>query len=229
MLVENYSTAGLHKLWQPSSLAARKWRENENMKRKWRGNWERMRKWRDIRSLHFLIVFLFSPSLSISYIKNCLTLSQNVKHGTFVANVKKNLTYALWENYSGSNSLWESFASCNIGSNIVYAPPLSPNHWLLISYLTLSGDQEVILVPLIWTTGHVKDKWWTSVYIKSSQQRRAESNWGSKKDKLRFPKWKQNSNFANSHKLIGFYFPPDISSSKFLRDRGPITGPKQDI
>ena len=159
-------------------------------------NGERMRKWREIRSLYFIIFsFFFSLSFHFHYIKNCLTLSQNVNYGTFVANVKKNLTYALCENYSGSNSLWESFASCNIGSNIVYAPPLSPNHWLLISYLTLSGDQEVILVPLIWTTGHVKDKWWTSVYIKSSQQRRAESNWGSKKDKLRFPKTKAEFEF----------------------------------
>ena len=38
-----------------------------------------MRKWREIHSLHFLIFSLFPPSLSISYIKNCLILSQNVK------------------------------------------------------------------------------------------------------------------------------------------------------
>ena len=31
---------GLHKLWQPCSQAARKWRENEEMKRKWRENEE---------------------------------------------------------------------------------------------------------------------------------------------------------------------------------------------
>ena len=48
-----------------------------------------MRKWREIHSLHFLIFPLFPPSLSISYIKNCLILSQNVKYGTFVANVTK--------------------------------------------------------------------------------------------------------------------------------------------
>ena len=69
---------------------------------KWKekgGNKEKMRKWREIYSPHFLI-------------KNCLILSQNVKFGTFVANVTKNLTYALWENNSGSNLLWKSTASC---------------------------------------------------------------------------------------------------------------------
>ena len=48
-----------------------------------------MRKWTEIHSLHFLIFSLFPPTLSISYIKNCLILSQNVKYGTFVT---KNLT-----------------------------------------------------------------------------------------------------------------------------------------
>ena len=37
--------------------------------------------------------------------KNCLILTQNVRYGIFIANVTKNLTYALWENNSGSNSL----------------------------------------------------------------------------------------------------------------------------
>ena len=36
--------AGLHKLWQPGSLAARKWREKEKIKRKWRENEEMERK-----------------------------------------------------------------------------------------------------------------------------------------------------------------------------------------
>ena len=78
------------------SLAAwlRENEENEKMKRKWRENEEMERKWREIHSLHFLIFSLFPPSLSISYIKNCFILSQNVKYGTFVANVTKNLKYA---------------------------------------------------------------------------------------------------------------------------------------
>ena len=38
-----------------------------------------MRKWREIHSLDFLIFSLFPPFLSISYIKNCNILSQNVK------------------------------------------------------------------------------------------------------------------------------------------------------
>ena len=106
---EYWSTSGLHKLWQPCSRAARKWRENEEMKRKWRENEEMER---EIHSQDFLILCLFPPSLSISYIKNCHILSQNVKYGTFVANVTKNLTYALWGNNSGSNSLRGSSASC---------------------------------------------------------------------------------------------------------------------
>ena len=69
--------------WQPGSRAARKWRENEEME----------------RDSHFIFP-LFSPSLSISCIKNSLILTQNVKYGTFVANVLKNLWYVLWEKKS---------------------------------------------------------------------------------------------------------------------------------
>ena len=42
--------------------------------------------------------FLFISSLPIHYLY--LKLSQNVEYGLFVANVKKNLTYALRENNS---------------------------------------------------------------------------------------------------------------------------------
>ena len=66
-------------------------RENGERMRKWRGNGERMRKWREIHSQDFLILCLFPPSLSISYIKNCHILSQNIKYNTFVANVTKKL------------------------------------------------------------------------------------------------------------------------------------------
>ena len=80
-------------------------RRNEERMRKWRGSEERMRKWREIHSLHFLILSLFPPSLSISSIKICHILSQNINYGTFVTNGTKNLTYALWGNNSGSNLL----------------------------------------------------------------------------------------------------------------------------
>ena len=53
-----------------------------------------MWKWREIHSLHFHIYSLFPTCLSISYIKNCHILSQNVKYGTCVANDTKNLPYA---------------------------------------------------------------------------------------------------------------------------------------
>ena len=89
---------GCTNLLQPGSRAARKWRENEEMKRKWRENEEMKRKWREneemereIHSQDFLILCLFPPSLSISYIKNCHILSQNAKYGTFVASVAKKL------------------------------------------------------------------------------------------------------------------------------------------
>ena len=80
-----HRTPGLHESLQPCSRAARKWKENEEMKRKRRGNGERMRKWRK----NFLILSLYPPSLSISYIKIGHILSQNVKYGIFVANVTK--------------------------------------------------------------------------------------------------------------------------------------------
>ena len=118
------------------NLASRKWREKEKMKRKWermrnsRGNGERIRKWREIHFLHFLIFSLFPPSLSISYIKNCHILSQNVKYGTFVANVTKNLTYALWGNNSGSNSVRGSSASCaGLASNSLPLVPEERKHF----------------------------------------------------------------------------------------------------
>ena len=71
-----------------------------------------MRKCREIPSLHLLISSLFPPSLSISYIKNCFILSQNVKYGTFFANVTKKVSYALRENNSVSKLLREGSASC---------------------------------------------------------------------------------------------------------------------
>ena len=73
--VKCLTRAGLRNPLQPCSRAARKWRE--------------------IHSLLFLILSLFPPSLSISYIKICHILSQNVKYGTFVSKVTKILTYTL--------------------------------------------------------------------------------------------------------------------------------------
>ena len=54
----------------------------------------------------------FPHSLFISYIKICHILMQNAKYGTFVANVTKIITYALWGNTSGSDLLRGSSASC---------------------------------------------------------------------------------------------------------------------
>ena len=59
------------------------------------GNKETMRKCGDQISLNFLILSLYPPSLSISYIKICHILSQNIKYGTFVAKVTKKLTNEL--------------------------------------------------------------------------------------------------------------------------------------
>ena len=86
----------------------RKWKENTEMEWKWRENKEMERD-----SLSTFFQFLFISSLSIHFLyKICHILSQNAKYGTFVANVTKNLTYALGGNNSGSNSLRGSSASC---------------------------------------------------------------------------------------------------------------------
>ena len=76
------------------------------------GNRQRMRKSWEWISLHFLILSPFPPPLSISFIKMRHILLQNVKYGTFVANVTKISTYALWGNNSGSNLLRGSSAIC---------------------------------------------------------------------------------------------------------------------
>ena len=66
------------KLWQPGcEKVEREWENEEEMEREW-GNGERMRKSREIHFLHFLIFSLFTHSQSISYIKNCLILLQNI-------------------------------------------------------------------------------------------------------------------------------------------------------
>ena len=103
--VHHYLPSGLHKLWQPGSVAARKWRENEKMKRKWRENKKMERDWGNGERF---TLYISSFSIHFLYQK----LSQNVKHSTCVANVTKNLTYALWENNSWSNLLRESSAGC---------------------------------------------------------------------------------------------------------------------
>ena len=82
-----------------------------------------MRKWREIHPQDFLILCLFHPSLSISYIKNCHILSQNVKYGTFVANVTKNLTYAHEEIILGRIRCEEApqvVPACNINFNTIF-------------------------------------------------------------------------------------------------------------
>ena len=111
---QQYSRAGLHELWHPGFLVARKSRENGEIKGKWR---EIDSQYCLILSpfpssfsissfsLHFLPLFPFPPSL-------CHILLQNVKYDTFVANVTKILTYAHCGNNSGSNSLRGSSASC---------------------------------------------------------------------------------------------------------------------
>ena len=120
------------------------------MKRKRRGNGERMRKWRE----NFLILPLYPPSLSISYIKICHILSQNVKYGIFVANVTKNLPYVLRENNSGSNSLRESSASCDglicaiivaTSSNTITLPPAGNRDYTVLKSIFHSRKYTVIV------------------------------------------------------------------------------------
>ena len=85
--------------WQPGcEKMEREWENEEELEREW-GNGKRF------------TLYISSPSFHFQ-IKDCLILSENVKYGTFVANVTKNLTYVLWENNSGSNLRRESSASC---------------------------------------------------------------------------------------------------------------------
>ena len=63
-----YCTTGLHKLWQPCSRAARKWKENEEMKRKWREHEEMKGMWRENEemersTLHISSFSLYFPPL----------------------------------------------------------------------------------------------------------------------------------------------------------------------
>ena len=146
-----YTVPGLHKLWQPGSLAARKLRENDKMKRKWRKNEEMETEWGNGEwfTLYISSFSLYYLPLSISCIENCHILSQNVKNGTFVANVIKNLAYALWENNSRLNSLRESSASC---ASLVLITLICPSrHYLplnlfglvsILASLNLGGSQS---------------------------------------------------------------------------------------
>ena len=86
--------------WQPGcEEMEREWGNEEEMERKW-GNGERLTLYISSFSLYFLPLSPFPPSLSISYIKMHHILLQNVKYSTFVANVTKISTCALWGNNS---------------------------------------------------------------------------------------------------------------------------------
>ena len=116
----------------------REWGNEEEMERKW-GNGERLTLYISSFSLYFLPLSPFPPSLSISYIKMRHILLQNVKYGTFVANVTKISTYALWGNNSGSNLLRGSSAiraglvlSRPSLSNFVSSTLHSPSVWSIL-------------------------------------------------------------------------------------------------
>ena len=100
------------------SRAPRKWRENEEIRRKWRENEEMRRKWRENEEMERDWLSTFPHSLSISSLslyflhQKASHFLQNVKYSTFVANISKTSTYALWGNNSGSNLLRGSSASC---------------------------------------------------------------------------------------------------------------------
>ena len=86
----------------------RKWENEEEMEKEWENEEELERD-----SLSTFSHFLFISSLSFHFFYQKLShFVANVKYGTFVANVTKNLPYALFENNSGSNSLRHSSASC---------------------------------------------------------------------------------------------------------------------
>ena len=109
----SYRAAQFVPAWQPGcEKMEREWENEEEMEREWGNGEEMVREWGNgerFTLYMFSIVFLFPPSLSISYIKNCLILSQNVKYHIFVANVTKNLTYAHYEKIILCRILCEKF------------------------------------------------------------------------------------------------------------------------
>ena len=143
-----YLEAGLHESLQPCSRAARKmereWGNEEEMEKKW-GNGERLTLYISSFSLYFLPLSPFPPSLSISYIKMHHILLQNVKYGTFVANVTKISTYVLWGNNSGSNLLRGSSAIC---AGLVYCPTLYLQHIGCILYKSVNVQVWLVLQQL---------------------------------------------------------------------------------
>ena len=108
-------------------------------------------------SLHFLPLSPFPHSLSISHIKICYILSQNVKYGIFVANVTKILTYALWGNNSGSNLLRGSLASCaGLIHHISFSADIFPSWHNIHSYqiwtVNIGSDQTNLCLFAQWRT-----------------------------------------------------------------------------
>ena len=92
-----------------------------------------MRKWRK----NFLILSLYPPSLSISYIKICHILSQMSQ---------KNSTYALQGNNSRSNSLRGSSVSC---AGLVISRPRDGELWFLSPFLFEPSQAEIETSPLL--------------------------------------------------------------------------------
>ena len=67
-----------------------------------------MRKWKENEEMERDSLFTFPHFLFISFIKKCLILSHNVKSGTFVANITKNLTRAMRKQF------WVELAARNL-------------------------------------------------------------------------------------------------------------------
>ena len=131
----------------------REWGNEEEMERKW-GNGERLTLYISSFSLYFLPLSPFPPSLSISYIKMHHILLQNVKYGTFVANVTKISTYALWGNNSGSNLLRGSSAIC------AGLCPVTFSFWRIKCFevLTFCSSPDAVLWKKLQFTG--TDNWY---------------------------------------------------------------------
>ena len=112
------------------------WGNEEEMEREW-GNGEKFTLYISSFSLYFFPLYL-----SISYIKICHILLQNVKCVTFVANVTKISTYALWGNNSGSNLLRGSSASCAGLVSIGWCCVSMGRYWLVLGDI---GQFRVVL------------------------------------------------------------------------------------
>ena len=122
--------------WESEEEKERVWGSGEEMERKW-GNEERMRKWWENEEMEIYSLFTFRHFLFISPlysfpISKIVTFCRKLFNTALLSRMsQKNLTYALWENNSGSNSLPGNSASC-AGLSLLITPFFSISFYFAV-------------------------------------------------------------------------------------------------